>query len=158
MPALAALAGLSASASARADIVIVNVGGGGSVFNPQTVSIHPGDTVAFINKGGYHNVVADDGSFRCAHGCDHDGHGGNGAASSSSWVASLTFPNAGKVGYFCEIHGAPGEGMFGTINVIGPQPQPVAGIPFDGWLFGALLAGALVVAAGTQRRNYKPRR
>jgi len=156
--ALVALAGISASASARADIFIVNVGGGGSVFNPQTISIRPGDTVAFVNKGGYHNVVADDGSFRCAHGCDHDGHGGNGAASSSSWIASVTFPHAGTIGYFCEIHGAPGEGMFGTINVIAPPPPPMAGIPLGGWMFGVLLACALVFAAYTQRRTREPRR
>jgi len=63
-----------------------------------------------------HNVVADDGSFRCAHGCDGQ-PGGNGGASSSNWVVSLTFNTAGTIGYFCEVHGAPGEGMFGTIIV-----------------------------------------
>ena len=133
---------------AQADTFIVNVGGGGNVFNPQTVSIRTGDTVVFVNKGGYHNVVADDGSFRCAHGCTGDGHGGNGAASSSNWVASLTFPDPGKVGYFCEIHGAPGEGMYGTIIVAAPPPPLApAQIPLGGWIWNALLAGALSVAA-----------
>jgi len=150
--ALAALIGTCACVSARADTFIVNVGGTGAAFNPQTLSIRPGDTVTFVNKGGYHNVVADDGSFRCAHGCDGQ-PGGYGSASSSNWVASVTFPAAGVVGYFCEIHGAPGEGMFGTINVIAPPPPTVAGIPLGGWLFGALLAGALALAAAAVSRR-----
>src|SRR5690348_5949873 len=130
---------------AYAEIFIVNVGGKQPpAFSPQTVNIKVGDTVTFINKGGLHNVVADDGSFRCAHGCDGDGHGGSGAASSSTWVVNLTFPHAGKIGYFCEIHGAPGEGMFGTINVAGsPPPKSLQGAPAGGWLWGTLLACAL---------------
>ena len=144
--ALAALLGTLACASARADPFIVNVGGTGSAFNPQTTSIRPGDTVTFVNKGGYHNVVADDGSFRCAHGCDGQ-PGGNGSASSSNWVASVTFNSAGVVGYFCEIHGAPGEGMYGTINVIAPPPPTVAGIPLGGRIWNTLLIGVLICAA-----------
>lgn len=152
--ALVALIGTFACTSARADIFIVNVGGGGNAFNPQTISIRPGDTVTFVNKGGYHNVVADDGSFRCAQGCDGQS-GGHGGASSSNWVASITFDNAGVVGYFCEIHGAPGEGMFGTINVNAPSPPPVAGIPLGGWTWNALLAAALmfVTALGWRLRR-----
>ena len=60
-------------------------------------------------------VVADDGSFRCARGCD--GQGGNGGASSANWGVSLTFTQVGTVGYFCETHGMPNGGMFGTIIV-----------------------------------------
>ena len=154
-----AIALLCAHAGAQASTFIVNVGGGGNAFNPQTITINPGDSVTFINKGGFHNVVADDGSFRCAHGCDGDGHGGNGAASSSTWVASLTFDHPGTIGYFCEIHGAPGEGMFGTITVAAPPPPPGASaIPVGGWMFGALLACALVLATGAQWRARKPRR
>jgi plastocyanin len=152
-----ALAGallLGYAAPARADLFIVNVGSGGNSFNPQTLSIHTGDTVVFVNKGGYHNVVADDNSFRCARGCDGDGHGGSGAASSSNWVASLTFANAGTIGYFCETHGAPGEGMYGTINVTALQPPPaVTSAPLGGWPFGALLGGALVLTAMIERRR-----
>jgi len=151
---------LCAHVCAHASTFIVNVGGNNPpTFSPASITINPGDSVTFINKGGLHNVVADDGSFRCAHGCDGDGHGGNGAASSSTWVTSLTFDHAGTIGYFCEIHGQPGQGMFGTINVAAPPPPPGASaIPVGGWMFGALLACALVFAAGAQRRARKPRR
>ena len=109
---------LTGSALAQAAVSIVNVGGATQVFMPKTVNIHVGDTVKFVNKGGVHNVVADDGSFRCAHGCDGDGQGGNGGASGSNWVVTLTFTQAGTIGYFCETHGMPGGGMFGTIKVL----------------------------------------
>ncbi len=109
---------------------VVNVGQNGQLsFSPQTLTIDPGDSVTFINKGGSHNAVADDGSFRCARGCDGDGHGGNGAASNSLWIASLTFNTPGKIGYFCEVHGAPGEGMFGTIIVRGAVATSTLAVP-----------------------------
>ncbi len=50
-------------------------------FYPNVLTINAGDSVVFYNYAenrftGPHNVVADDGSFRCANGCD--GEGGNG--------------------------------------------------------------------------------
>ncbi|UXI66520.1 plastocyanin/azurin family copper-binding protein [Tahibacter amnicola] len=97
----------------------IQVGGaGGQVFDPPTLSIAAGDTVTFFNAGGFHNVQSDPGavtSFRCAAGCD--GAGGNGNLSSDAWTATVTFNAPGTVGYYCEAHGAPGEGMFGSITV-----------------------------------------
>lgn len=121
----------STAALAQAATAIVDVGGTGQVFLPQTVSIHVGDTVTFVNKGGFHNAVADDGSFRCARGCDGDGHGGNGNASSTNWVAKVTFSQVGRVGYFCEIHGMPGSGMFGTIVVKAVTPVRLQSFEVD---------------------------
>ena len=49
------------------------------VFHPDTLTINAGDSVTFIALDddlivtGPHNVVADDGSFRCARGCDEGG-------------------------------------------------------------------------------------
>ncbi|MGH8042132.1 MAG: cupredoxin domain-containing protein [Rudaea sp.] len=142
---------LAASASASASPHIVNVGGSNPpVFSPQTITIAPGDSVTFVNKGGFHNAVADDGSFRCAHGCDGDGKGGNGNASSTNWIASVTFSQVGTVGYFCEIHGAPGQGMFGTIIV---QTPPVPAPADSHWALGLLAAAlALAALAGLRRR------
>ena len=143
--------------TARAATFIVNVGGAQKVFTPQTITIDKGDTVTFVNKGGDHNAVADDGSFRCARGCDGDGMGGNGNASTSNWVASITFNKAGTVGYFCEVHGAPGMGMYGTIIVQGgtqppPAKEPVPGGSLLAYLgFAALLA--LAAAVRLRRRN-----
>ena len=126
---------------------VVNVGGGMNQFSPQTTTIDAGDSVTFINKGGFHNAVADDGSFRCARGCDGDGNGGSGAASSSLWIASITLNTPGTVGYFCEIHGAPGEGMYGTIIVRGTVAASPLPAPANQPLFLALLIAAIVAVA-----------
>ena len=88
-------------------------------FSPSTLTIVAGDTVTFRNAGGFHNVVSDPGSvtsFRCAAGCDATG--GNGNLSSSAWSATVMFPTAGTIGYFCEAHGAAGGvGMSAKITV-----------------------------------------
>jgi plastocyanin len=74
-------------------------------FQPSTLTINAGDTVTFKNKGGEHNVVANDNSFT------------NGNPSSGPWSYTRTFNTAGTVGYYCLNHGAPGAGMHGTITV-----------------------------------------
>ena len=84
-----------------------------NTFSPSTVTIVPGGTVTFVNLGGEHNVTADDGSFRCANGCD--GSGGNGTPATNAWSVTITFPDAGSVPYNCEVHVA--EGMTGTVIV-----------------------------------------
>ena len=149
---------LAVSTAAHADSFVINVGGAQNGFKPATLAIKPGDTVTFINKGGLHNVVADDGSFRCARGCDGDGHGGNGAASHTNWIASITFSKAGTIGYFCETHGAPGQGMFGTITVAAPVPPTPAAvaIPIGGGKFTALLAFVLALAAAFRLSKKRP--
>lgn len=119
----------------------VEAGGSRLEFIPRELTIEPGDTVTWRNLGGFHNVVADNGAFRCANGCD--GLGGNGAPSSQIWRATLSFPQAGTFGYFCEPHGQPGEGMYGTITVVG---APVLPVPVDGLAFGVLLGGVLLAS------------
>src|SRR6476646_2598232 len=64
-------------------------------FTPTLVNANVGDTITFTNVGapaGFHNVSSD----------------GN----------TLTTP--GSIAFYCEIHGAPGAGMSGTINVTLP--------------------------------------
>jgi plastocyanin len=109
----------------------VTVGGAGNTFSPQFLTINAGDTVTFSYAGGAapHNAASDPGAvtqFRCATGCD--GAGGNGNATGAAWSSTVTFPTPGSVGYHCEIHGAPGIGMFGTITV---SPTPVELQSFD---------------------------
>lgn len=116
------VAGAMTMHDASATAHLVNVGQPMNSFAPQTLTIAVGDTVTFVNKGGEHNVVADDNSFRCAMGCDGDGHGGSGTPSSAPWTATVTFSTPGDVGYYCEIHGQPGAGMFGTIHVDATTP------------------------------------
>jgi plastocyanin len=132
----------------------VQSGGANVAFAPQFLTIQAGDRVTFLNLGGYHNVVADDGAFRCAHGCDGDGMSGNGNASSDFWIASVTFPDAGTFGYFCEPHGAPGNGMYGAITVLAAPPPPViVPAPGGGLRAGLLLAFALLLLALIELRR-----
>jgi len=104
VPAILLLGSLLAVLPAQGGTVNVSVGGSDFAFHPAEVHIHPGDTVSWTNAGGFHNVRADDNSF------------GN-AQSSAAWTFSHNFTTLGTVGYHCEVHGAPGAGMFGTVVV-----------------------------------------
>jgi plastocyanin len=108
---------------ARAADHTVHVGGSGLVYSPSSLTIAAGDSVTWVNDGGFHNVAANDGSFRCAAGCQ--GAGGNGSPSSDPWSATRTFPTAGTFPYHCEVHGP--SGMTGSITVQGAPPPPNAG-------------------------------
>lgn len=104
-------------------------------FSPQHITITAGDTVRWTNDGSNaHNVVADDGSFRCAEGCDdmsggggvnsyHEPGGQPGDPSSDGWSFSLQFDEPGEIGYHCEVHGSSGLGMYGTITVEGAEEE-----------------------------------
>ena len=110
---------LSATTLAANHVVTAN---SNMTFTPSTLTIVAGDTVTFRNGAGLHNVRSDPGSvrtFRCANGCDSSG--GNGNLSSAAWSATVFFPTAGAVRYFCERHGAAGGvGMSGRITVTAP--------------------------------------
>lgn len=98
-------------------------------FSPQHLTITAGDTVTWTNQGSNaHNVVEDNGAFRCAEGCDstagaagletyHEPQNDPGDPSSADWSFSMDFNEPGEIGYYCEVHGSPGLGMFGTITV-----------------------------------------
>ncbi|HZI63845.1 MAG TPA: Calx-beta domain-containing protein [Thermoanaerobaculia bacterium] len=89
-------------------------------FSPASLNIQVGDTVTWTKVSGSfaHNARADDGSFRCANGCD--GAGGDGDLASNGWSATRAFNSPGSFGYHCELHGGPGgQGMAGVINVAG---------------------------------------
>jgi len=101
----------------------VDVGPGGDfIFVPPTLTINVGDSVTWRSDGGglhAHNVVANDGSFRCADGCA--GEGGTGNASAAPWSFTRTFTNPGTVDYNCEVHR--NAGMTGKIIVNGTSPS-----------------------------------
>ncbi len=83
-------------------------------FTPRELTVHPGDTVTWVNQGGFHNVTADDGSFRCAEGCT----GAAGDPSSAAWTFTRTFTAVGRQAFYCEVHGGPGgTGMSGVVIV-----------------------------------------
>jgi plastocyanin len=117
--ATAALAVLVFTPAARGAVAAVQAGGTGAAemaFSPAVVTIQAGDSVRFTNAGGFHNVTADDGSFRCADGCD--GEGGHGAPSGNPWSVTRSFTQPGTYLYHCEEHGGPGGvGMSGRVIV-----------------------------------------
>lgn len=72
-------------------------------FVPNDITIQVGDTVKFVNEGGFHDVIADDGSF------------GNTAAG-APWEFSQTFDSAGEVLVHCSIHSSPGASINTNMN------------------------------------------
>lgn len=108
----------------------VQVGGAGLVFTPQFLTINAGDTITFTNAGGTHNVTSDPGavtSFHCSTAC---GTSPVGDPNSALWSQTISFPTVGTVGYHCQMHGAPGQGMYGTITV-GPTPVELQSFEID---------------------------
>jgi len=87
-----------------------------NLFTPKSVAVKPGETVTFVNMGGFHQVVFDDGSFT-----------GPASASADPWREPRRFSAAGRFAYHCSIHGAAGgSGMSGVVfvNASGVVPPP----------------------------------
>ena len=90
--------------------------------NSNVTSATVGDTVTLVNVGaapGFHNVRSNGPTtiFRCAEGCDGVG---NGNPAATNWSVTITLTTPDTINYYCEAHGLPGQGMFGTINVTTP--------------------------------------
>jgi plastocyanin len=106
----------------------------GACFYPTQLMIGGGDTVRSIYAGlvdsGPHNVVADDGSFRCARGCDGEGGDGTPADYTAQWSFTRTFTTSGIVNYHDEVSHATGAITVGDVPpfAIGPE---VTGAWFD---------------------------
>ena len=101
-------------------------GYGSACFTPAVLTINVGDSVHFYQYAetlftGPHNVVADDGSFRCARGCDGEGGDGTPASDSICYRSGCGYSGAsvrmdftrefdvpGIVKYHDEVTGAPG--------------------------------------------------
>jgi len=88
-------------------------------FTPSELTIAVGDTVTWVNEGGFHNVNAP-GFFRCAEGCD--GEGGNGDISSNPWSFTRTFDTPASIDYVCDQHIA--FGMTGNVTVVDGGAAP----------------------------------
>ena len=96
-------------------------GGGGSeadyvvevssnVFTPDHLDISTGETVEWINMGGFHNVDGSTDTYP-----NNPDSFYSGSASSDSWTYSFTFDVAGNYDYQCNPHAS--MGMVGTIAV-----------------------------------------
>jgi plastocyanin len=82
---------------------VIEVGPGGQfTFSPKMAKVPANSTVVWINQGGFHNVAAEDGSFR------------SGDAKTGDWEFEHTFEAAGEFHYKCEPHQPQ---MSGTILV-----------------------------------------
>jgi plastocyanin len=120
---------------------------GYSCFTPSQLNITVGDSVQFYQYAdtlftGAHNVVADDGSFRCATGCD--GEGGDGTPVSDSicdGMGSCTFnPIRFRLG-FTRTFNAPGIVVYhdeishasGVIVVQGVEQAAVPVVSYYNW-------------------------
>ena len=131
---------LGCATAGSAATFTIRVGGNSNTFTPSSLTITSGDTVTWSNAGGFHNVAADDGSFR------------NGDASSSAWTFSRTFNSTSNkpttIRYFCEVHGAPGGiGMAGSIVV---NPAASASMPLGGYMSGNWYGGSSQSGHGFQ--------
>jgi plastocyanin len=82
-------------------------------FTPATITIYQGDTIAFENAGGVHNVHADNNRFICSVNCTT-----NNAPSDADWRANVQFNQLGAFGYYCDAHGDLTGGMRGAVTVI----------------------------------------
>jgi len=76
-------------------------------FFPRTLTVVPGTTVNWENRGLFHNVHFDDGSF------DQPKN-----PQPTPWRVTRTFNRVGVFRYYCEQHGGKGgQGMSGVIRV-----------------------------------------
>ncbi len=80
---------------------------GSMYYNPNTLSIEQGDSVEFINEGGFHDVEVVSGpeSFSLS------------PCSGPCTIGTLTFNNPGTYDYICSISNHEQMGMTGTITV-----------------------------------------
>src|ERR1700726_3040286 len=97
-------------------------------FEPSMITITAGDSITWTNTSGLtHNVYAEDGSFRCASGCDDQGGDGT---PSGNWTFTRVFNKVGTIQYECQIHG-PTYGMVGTIVVKSAGSPPPGNLQFS---------------------------
>lgn len=142
-----ALGSLYAAAAVGATFTVRSLSN--NTFVPSNLTIQVGDSVRFVNQGsGLHNVIEDGGAFRCAEGCD--GQGGDGDPSSADWSFTLTFPTAGTIGYYCDVHGSPGVGMIGKIQVITPGAPGTLDFSPETYTAGEGSGGAAIVVRRTR--------
>src|ERR1044071_993841 len=103
------------SSIARATTFTVTVGDGGFVFSPDSVTIHPGDTVQWTWSSTGHSSTS--GSPGAPSGFWDSGVLNQGATFSHTFNTVGTFP------YYCTPHGDC-CGMVGTVTVSGSSPTP----------------------------------
>lgn len=127
------------SAQQNFDVAVEN-----NFFDPENLTINVGDTVTWINGGGFHNVNGTLNTYP-----DNPEGFGNGGAASGDWTYQRVFTQAGTYDYQCDPHA--GLGMVGTITVeptTSSETQLILTAVFDGPLPGGLPKGVELYAIG----------
>ena len=106
---------LTAAMSAGDDADYTVDVGPGMTFSPENLSIEVGETVEWVNLGGFHNVDGSTDTYP-----NNPASFYSGAASSDAWTYSFTFDVEGVYDYECNPH--LDMNMVGTITVgdVGP--------------------------------------
>jgi hypothetical protein len=123
-------------------------------FQPAQLTVTAGTTVVWSHDGqNPHTVTADDRAF-------------DSGTLESGGSFSVTFDQAGRVPYYCQIHGEPGSGMTGVVVVVQaaagedpdqapptPGSNPIAEtgldvIPLGIWAVVLVLAGLIGLRLG----------
>jgi plastocyanin len=112
--ALGAVLSLAAAPALAGDPSPTVVATTDNEFFPKTLTVPPGTTVNWENRGGIHNVKFEDGKF------EQPADPG-----ATPWRVWRKFDDAGVYRFYCEMHGGPGgQGMSGTIVVeAGAEPR-----------------------------------
>jgi len=80
-------------------------------FVPQDITIPVGTRVAWVNDGGRHQIVADDGAFKSQ------------PLTTAQQKFVYQFRRPGVFPYHCHFHGGPGgKGMAGVVTVVDRTP------------------------------------
>lgn len=77
-----------------------NVGISNQTYTPNEVTIEAGEIVNFAASGSHPLAFDDSDTLGCGQSCN------------------VIFRTPGEYGFYCENHGSPGSGMFGTVTVI----------------------------------------
>ena len=80
-------------------------------FVPQEITVPVGTRVAWVNDGGRHQIVADNGAFKSQE------------LTAAQQKFTYQFRRAGVFPYHCHFHGGPGgKGMSGVVTVVERTP------------------------------------
>ena len=127
-------------------------------FVPESITVEIGTTVVWRNEGqNPHTVTANDRAF-------------DSSTLESGESFEITFEEVGTVAYYCQIHGEPGSGMTGIVEVVAapedpteegtatsePDALPRTGLgvmPLVLLALGLALAGALALRVGSAREG-----
>jgi plastocyanin len=108
-----ALAPSPAGGAQAADVIVSD-----NFYTPKTLTVQAGSTVLWEQQGNLpHDITADDRSWSSHPACAPFAPG---TCMADGDTYSRAFPEPGTFGYYCTLHGSPGNSMAGTIRVVEP--------------------------------------